>query len=77
MNGYGREQCLNTIYAPNNTPCVYDDKTQLCMNDDTKNTKVVDGLTNGSGNNTSGIPAGNESVKCLNIYNSDETKNAK
>ena len=75
MNGYGREQCINTIYAPNNTPCVYDNQTQLCMNDDTKKIpEVVDGQTDGSGNNTSGIPAGNESVKCLNIYNSDEDK---
>ena len=76
MNGYGREQCVNTIYAQTNTPCVYDDKTQLCMNNDDDKIPAIGSETTDTGQNTPGIAAGNDSVKCLNIYNSDSSKMA-
>lgn len=61
MNGYGKEQCENTVYKAKNTLCVYDEQTQGCIND---NTTLI----------PTTIPLGDESVKCLNIYNSNPNK---
>jgi len=68
MNGYGKEQCENTVYKANNTPCKYDIQTQRCVNDITTGDNGTDTIL------PEIIPLGDESVKCLNIYNSNTDK---